>query len=107
MEDKALEDLNQDMKGIAIGRNATAEEDTKYGVDLIFPGHGVQIKPISFYYQSLKTPRFMESCVKRNKKWGMPVVFLYYDRQLEWVNYEKVYEAIRHESEFLLEMATD
>lgn len=94
MEDRAFADLTKDTRHVGEGRHATPFEDTKYAVDLVFPGVGVQVKPISFKIQAERYPKHMESCLRRNKKWGQPVHYLYYDVRLEWVNYSEVSDAV-------------
>lgn len=106
MEDKALRELNRDVS-IFKGRNATPHEDVTFAVDIVFPTVGVQVKPVSFFHQSQRTPRHMESCLERNARWGMPVHYLYYDARLEWVNYEDVKAAVASEAKELLALMDD
>ena len=98
MEDMALAHLNADLQELSEGRPATAEEDTKFAIDIVFPGVAVQVKPISFYYYSCKNPTPMRQCRERNAKWGQgPVSYLYYDQYLKWTNYPEVRAAVETE----------
>lgn len=101
MENMALAHLNADLQQLATGRPATPEEDTKFAIDVVFPGVAVQVKPISFYYYSKRNQKQMKECIERNKKWGLPVVYLYYDAYLKWCNYLVICNAVRHELEAL------
>jgi hypothetical protein len=92
MEDKALSDLSKDTRYLCEGRHATAKEDVGFAIDLVFGECvGIQVKPESFLQQSHRDPKHMEACLKRQRKWGREVFWLYYDnRTLEWVNYNDV-----------------
>lgn len=101
MEQQALRRLQQAVDDRTCGRFATAEEDYNYRVDLVFPGCGVQVKPISYKRKAEREPWMMRKALECNKGFGLPVYWLYYDGSYDagfrWVNLDEVVASVKAE----------
>jgi hypothetical protein len=94
MEVKALADIDAAL-GL-VGRHAGPHEDSKYAIDLVYDGEfAVQVKPVSFRHRAVHDHDMYLSALRRNVRWGVPVVWLYYDGYGEWSNLEEVVTSAR------------
>lgn len=67
--------------------HANPHDDITYAVDLVNSQCAIQVKPISYLrMHRMKVHRDNE---EKNKQYGKPVVYLYYDRDV-WVNLTEV-----------------
>ena len=109
MEQQALRRLQAAVDDPTCGRFATAEEDYNYRVDLVFPGCGVQVKPISYKRKAEREPWMMRKALECNKGFGVPVYWLYYDGSYDdgfkWVNLDEVAASVKAEYAVATEVA--
>ena len=74
--------------------HATPEQDCQFAVDLIHDdtGLGIQVKPVSYQFTK---PAVHAINADKNRLFGKPVVYLYYDKQ-GWVNFADVVASLYH-----------
>jgi hypothetical protein len=75
-----------------IMHHATPEQDCQFAVDLIHDttGVGIQVKPSSYQFTK---PAVHAINAEKNRMFGKPVLYLYYDKQ-GWINFEQVVTAL-------------
>jgi hypothetical protein len=91
MEDKALSILKAQKYNV---RNATDIEDFQMGVDIVIIEDnkdicGIQVKPVS-YGRLPHHSDVVQVNLKKNKKFGKEVIYMYYDLDNNFVNTDEV-----------------
>jgi hypothetical protein len=81
MEVKALETLKSNLKNLSF-EDADSQTDVQYAVDIVclrdnIVCAGIQVKPVSFKKQT----HAVQWNLDKNKKWGHPVHYLYYNME--------------------------
>lgn len=80
--------------------------DFKYGVDIVAKDKhgkdvcGIQVKPESYMKLSENHPAVMVN-LNKNKAWGKPVIYLYYNMKMEFLNFKDVVREVNEHIESL------
>lgn len=106
VEDQVIKDLNASFKQYGmVGYKATKgseEYDFKYGVDVLIEKEGklvktLQVKPVSYLNFKENSP-VVQSNTSKNKAFekltGVEVTYLYYELDLKYRNYYKIFEGL-------------
>ncbi len=76
---------------------STPEVDSRFAVDIVMAvDHkdraGIQVKPESYRKTHASVHGFNE---KKNREWGLPVAYMYYDRNGFWTNVPEVMDGLK------------